>query len=127
MKAAGEVISDSLLIAMCLKGLPHNYQPFIAVIIQKENAPSFQEFKVSLRNYEETEKSQISDDSVLKAKSVNPRASRTFTCFSCNREGHKANECWFKASASSSNKSSGKSSPVSGHNPDHWPSGPAAD
>ena len=45
LKEAGEVISDRLLIAMALKGLPLNFKPFIMVITQKKKTLIFSEFK----------------------------------------------------------------------------------
>ena len=57
LKSARENISDSLLIAMILKGLPsEEYKPFATVVTQKDKALSFSELKVSLRSFEETEK-----------------------------------------------------------------------
>ena len=53
LKQGGEQISDSLLIAMVLKGLPKQYQPFITVTTQREKTQTFSEFKESLRNQEE--------------------------------------------------------------------------
>ena len=52
-------VSDSLLIAMALKGLPAEYKTFTAIVSQrdeKDDKMKFQEFKVALRSYEETEK-----------------------------------------------------------------------
>ena len=57
LKMSGETISDSLLVAMVLKGLPMEFKPFVTVITQREKALTFAEFKVSLRSFEETEKS----------------------------------------------------------------------
>ena len=37
LKTAEEVISDGLLIAMVLMGLPRNYKTFSAVVIQRAN------------------------------------------------------------------------------------------
>ena len=62
LKTAGEVVSDGLLIAMVLKGLPNIYKPFVVVITQAEKAMTFQDFKVSLRNYEENEKASCSSN-----------------------------------------------------------------
>ena len=56
LKMSGEDISDSLLIAMILKGLPSEFKSFSTVITQKETAPDFSDFKIALRSYEETEK-----------------------------------------------------------------------
>jgi len=57
LKRAGEVISDSLLVAMVIKGLPVEYEPFNTVITQKKEQVLFTEFKAALRSYEETAKS----------------------------------------------------------------------
>lgn len=53
---AGETISDGLLIAMVLKGLPPTVKPFTTVITQKDKKLTFTEYKTALRSYEETEK-----------------------------------------------------------------------
>ena len=63
LKSAGEVISDGLVIAMVLKGLPSSYQAFVVVTTQTDKAMSFQEFKVALRNFEENEKARGNDAS----------------------------------------------------------------
>ncbi|KAG1664805.1 Zinc finger protein 862 [Nymphon striatum] len=52
-----EQVSDRLLVAMVLKGLPTEFKPFVAVITQKEGMLQFSEFKIALRNFEETAKS----------------------------------------------------------------------
>ena len=41
LKNAGEAISDSLLIAMILKGLPSEYKTFSTVITQKDTNNRF--------------------------------------------------------------------------------------
>ena len=41
LKNAGEIVSDGLLIAMILKGLPNQYKVFIVVVMQNENAQTF--------------------------------------------------------------------------------------
>ena len=50
---SGETIGDSLLIAMILKGLSSSFNSFKTVVTQKDKQPTFQQFKVSLRAYEE--------------------------------------------------------------------------
>ena len=50
LKTVEEVISDGLLIAMVLKGLPRNYKTFSTVVIQREKQLTFSEFKTALRN-----------------------------------------------------------------------------
>ena len=56
LKNAREVISDSLLIAMVMKGLPREYQSFVAVMAQQDKVLTFLEFKAALRSYEDTVK-----------------------------------------------------------------------
>ena len=63
LKSAGEVVSDGLIVAMVLKGLPVDYQAFVVVVTQSEKAYTFQEFKVALRNFEENEKARCGDKS----------------------------------------------------------------
>lgn len=58
LKSAGENISDSLLIAMILKGLPEDFKTFVAISTQKDTDQTFTEFKVALRNFQETERSR---------------------------------------------------------------------
>ena len=56
LKTIGENVSDGLLVAMVLKGLPSDFNPFTTVITQKEKAITFSDFKVASRNYEDTMK-----------------------------------------------------------------------
>ena len=58
LKAAGEQFSDSLLIAIILKGLPEEYTPFTVVVQQKDEQLDFASFKTKLRNYEENNRSR---------------------------------------------------------------------
>ena len=96
MKNAGETVTDSLLIAMVLKGLPESYKPFVVVVTQNEKQQTFSEFKASLRSFEDTEKARTADnnDSILKAEDnfqrLKPpvRGKGNLTCFNCNQQGH---------------------------------------
>ncbi len=56
LREADEVISDALLIAMVLKGLPSEYNTFATVVVQREKQMNFAEFKSALR--EATRKAQ---------------------------------------------------------------------
>ena len=58
LKVAGEIISDSLLIAMVLKGLPNRFNAFNTVVVQKDKELTFSELKSHIRSFEESEKSR---------------------------------------------------------------------
>ena len=71
LKQAKETVSDSLLIAMVLKGLPDSYKAFTTVISQTDSdSLDFHKFKAALRNYEENENCRMAhcsnNDTVLK-------------------------------------------------------------
>ena len=87
LKTAGETISDSLLVAMILKGLPQTrFKSFSTVVTQKDKEMSFGEFKVALRSFEETEKlssESNKEDTVMKV----------IVCYECGKPGHKQAEC----------------------------------
>ena len=83
LKNAGENVSDSLLIAMVLKGLPDSCKSFVVVITQSDKQLTFSQFKTSLRNFSDTESSRStnqsnasSTDSVMKTDHKN-----TLKCF----------------------------------------------
>ena len=96
LKTAEEIVSDALLVAIVLKGLPDDYRAFVAVINQSDTVQNFQKFKQALRNFEETEKTRISkrsdDNSIFKAKVDCPKA-KSFNCYNCGLVGHKAADC----------------------------------
>ena len=55
LKSVGEQISDSLLIAKIIKGLPsEEYKPFSTVVTQKDKDISFSEFSPKLRSNTES-------------------------------------------------------------------------
>ena len=105
LRNAGEDVSDGLLVAMTLKGLPEVYKPFIVVITQREGELTFQEFKVMLRNYESTENARRTsdDDSVMQA----PFRGK---CFACGKWGHMSKDCDLKTGPNQ----------VSGRKPKMW-------
>jgi len=104
---AGESISDSLLIAMILKGLPECYKPFVVVVTQSDKKQTFAEFKAALRSFEDTERARVStvDDSVMKAVYDRPRVNNSgpsatgagnhgnIVCYKCKQIGHIARFC----------------------------------
>ena len=98
LKAAEEVISDGLLIAMALKGLPSSYKTFATVVMQREKQMTFAEFKIALRNYEENEKSCNRGVNSLNAEHVMTAKQKFYgKCFRCERKGHKSTDCFVKA------------------------------
>ena len=106
LKAADEVISDGLLVAMALKGLQESYKTFSTVVSQRDKAMTFPEFKTALRNYEETEKScqrAPQEDNVM----VQKTATKGFSgnCYRCGRKGHRISECYAKDLRRKSTKS----------------------
>ena len=95
LQAAGEKLSDSLLMAMMMKGLPEKYATFCAVMTQKDGEPTIQDFNTALKSYDENERcrqgSKVSDnDKILKTMT---RQSRPITCFKCGKPNHKAFQC----------------------------------
>ena len=107
LKNAGEVISDSLLIAMVLKGLPENFKAFSTVVTQKSEQVSFLEFKTALRSYEESEKSRTAtslSDNVMKLQLGNDN----IVCYNCGKPGHKKYQCKNSASNNSASHNSNR-------------------
>jgi hypothetical protein len=96
LKSAEEVISDGLLIAMVLKGLPRSFKTFSTVVIQREKPMTFSDFKTALRDYEENEKSCKTEeqDNVMYNK---PQKRFEGKCFKCDKKGHKSSDCWLKS------------------------------
>jgi hypothetical protein len=96
LKSAEEVISDGLLLAMILKGLPRSYKTFSTVVIQREKPMTFSEFKTALRNYEENEKSCKTED---QDNVMYTEQQKRFDgkCLKCDKKGHKSSDCWTKS------------------------------
>ena len=102
LQEAGEAVSDGLLVAMALKGLPQQYKSFVAVVTQSDKTWSFKDLKTSLRDYEDTERARALDkgssNNVLKTKFSGSGAGRDQTvskivCFTCGVQGHKSPKC----------------------------------
>ena len=92
LKSVGEIVSDGLLIAMVIRGLPSSYNPFVVVTTQNEKVLTFSQFKVALRSYEENEKSKPIPNSEVESMSSsimklnigrnNNNIRRNSTCYS---------------------------------------------
>lgn len=101
LRAAGEQISDNLVIAMLLKGLPESFRPFVVVHTQLDKVKTLTEFKAQLRNYASTEALRKDNTSVLAARGATstPPPSRGKTkhkpnhCTACGDKRHRVNMC----------------------------------
>ena len=100
LKAAGETVSDQLLIAMVLDGLPKEFMAFVTVVTQAETPLTFQKFKTQLRSFEETisaqsnrNKSGSNDDNIMHFQNFSGPEGKMITCYKCGKEGHKADRC----------------------------------
>ena len=100
LKNAGEIVNDSLLIAMVLKGLLESFKPFVVVVTQHDKTQTFAEFKVALRSFEDTERSRIAEnDSIMKLRSSTsnqsqqPKKKVGPICFKCSLPGYIARNC----------------------------------
>lgn len=85
LRNAKEVISDGLIIAMVLKGLPDTYKPFAIHTAQSKDDTTFTQFK----SYEETERF----DSKPKADNVIKVDLTSVTYYGCGNRGHVAKDC----------------------------------
>ena len=63
LRLAGETITDNLIIAMILKGLPEFFKPFIVVHTQLDKYKTLSEFKAALHTYANTEAVRSSEQS----------------------------------------------------------------
>ena len=90
LKQADEVVSDGLLTAMVLKGLPDSYKAFCTIITQTDSDKmNFSKFKTALRSYEETENSR--KDSTM--ASNNRDDVYKLSCYKCGKPGHVKSQC----------------------------------
>ena len=87
-------MTDSLLIAMVLKGLPEEYKPFVVVVTQSHKEQTFSEFKVALRSFEDTERTSVTtgSHSVMKTEYKKESQSENVCC-QCGHPGHIARFC----------------------------------
>lgn len=110
LREAGETLSDGLIVAMILGGLPGAFKPLAVHVTQNEDNVTFADFKRRLRVYEESEKMktiELSTDNVMKTyvrqgggqnKSDGNRKDEdaNITCYKCGIKGHRARKCYRK-------------------------------
>ena len=108
LRSAGETISDNLIIAMIVKGLPDAYKPFVVIHTQLDQAKSLTEFKAAVHNYANTESVRTAAQSSALAAST-PISQRQQTskasgkpphslkCMACGKANHKSSQCRSKA------------------------------
>ena len=110
LREAGETMSDGLIVAMTLGGLPDSFKPLAVHVTQNEDSVTFADFKRRLRVYEESEKMKMTDsttDNVMKTYTrqgrghSKPHSHRkeedaNITCYKCGIKGHMARMCYRK-------------------------------
>ena len=87
-------MTDGLLIAMTLKGLPEEYKPFVVVVTQSDKEQKFSEFKVALRSFEDTERTSVTAGSHSVMKTEHKKESQSeIVCYQCGHPGDIARFC----------------------------------
>ena len=93
LRTAGEAISDNLLIAMFLKGLPADYKPFVILHSQTDQLKTLADFKAAVHNYENSEVNRNVNEVTMQANVTNQRYDRSQPCYSCGNAGHTSRQC----------------------------------
>ena len=95
LRNAGETLSDGLIIAMVLKGLPRTFNAFSIYLTHSSKELTFSVFKTQLRSFQDTDKyhQNSNDDNVMKLTNSSSKMSNKVSCFECNGKGHVAKIC----------------------------------
>ena len=80
---AGETLSNGLIIAMVLKGLPRTFNAFSIYVTHSSKELMFSESKIQLRSFKDTDKYHQSskDDNVMKLTNSFSKMSNKVSCF----------------------------------------------
>ena len=105
LHSASKTISNNLVIAMLLKGLPEAYKPLVVVHTQLDKYKTLDEFKAALKNYGNAEAVRAtSQASALAAskQSTNPQSQslQQGQCLSCGKNSHRSRDCHKKTKLS---------------------------
>ena len=102
LRNAGETITDNLVIAMILKGLPEFFKPFVVVHTQLDKYKTLSQFKAALTNYANTEaiRSTQEQSSAMASQTQKPTRVQSYSqkgtgaiqCLSCGKTGHKSKD-----------------------------------
>ena len=96
LKSCNDTVSDSMLIAMVMQGLPETYSSFIVLITQSSKEYTFLEFKATIHNFNKNMKSRNDvsldrKDNVMHSKEHYSK--KEIKCFECKKIGHYARNC----------------------------------
>ena len=82
LRNVGETLSDGLIIAMVLKGLPRTFNAFSIYVTHSSKGVTFSEFKTQLRSFEDTDKyhQNSNDDNVMKLTNSFSKMSNEVSC-----------------------------------------------
>ena len=92
LRNAGETLSDGLIIAMVLKGLPRTFYAFSIYVTHSSKELTSSKFKTQLRSFEDADKyhQNSNDDNVMKLTNSFSKMSKEVSCFKCNGKEHVA-------------------------------------
>lgn len=99
LRSAKETITDNLIIAMILKGLPESYKSFIVVHTQMDKVKTLTEFKAALNTYANTESLRDLEQATTALRVSQPKyatpymSKKSVQCFACGKFNHKATDC----------------------------------
>lgn len=94
LNAAGENITDNLVIAMILKGLPQEYKPFVVIQAHLHKKKTIAEFKASLRNFANSEVVRQVSNTVMQVHAKgNQYSIKKTQCHACGGYGHLSKNC----------------------------------